>query len=149
MLKPPKHEKLPDFAAPRCQQCGGVSEFGYRRNDGSMRWFCGEHRLAQFWADARMPSGKSTGNGLPEPLDKMARNRPTGGVDDQLLFRPAGQRSRPEPIAVDRTPHFTTLGASSIPAASAGAMPILALVWICAPATSVSGSAPRAKSDDA
>jgi len=96
--------------APRCQQCGRLGEFGYRWNDGSMRWFCGEHRLAQFWADARIPPAESTGNGLPKPLDEIPWNRPTAGVDGQLVPRPAGPTSRPAPVAVDRTPHFDDAG---------------------------------------
>jgi hypothetical protein len=42
--------------APRCSQCGASGEFGYRDVYGAIRWFCARHRLAQFWADARMPA---------------------------------------------------------------------------------------------
>ena len=29
--------------------------FGYRDQDGTLIWYCAKHRLAQFWADARVP----------------------------------------------------------------------------------------------
>jgi hypothetical protein len=48
--------------APRCPQCGRFGELGYLCIDGIMRWFCAEHRLARFWADARMPSPLSHSN---------------------------------------------------------------------------------------
>ena len=36
-----------------CCTCGGPAHFGYRdKASGEMRWCCGEHRLAQSWADA-------------------------------------------------------------------------------------------------
>jgi hypothetical protein len=37
----------------QCQQCNEPAEFGYR--DGErLRWFCRAHRLARWWADARI-----------------------------------------------------------------------------------------------
>jgi uncharacterized protein (DUF3820 family) len=35
-----------------CCTCGGPAHFGYRDKASEMRWYCGEHRLAQLWADA-------------------------------------------------------------------------------------------------
>jgi uncharacterized protein (DUF3820 family) len=36
-----------------CCTCGGPAHFGYRdKASGKMRWYCAEHRLAQWWADA-------------------------------------------------------------------------------------------------
>jgi hypothetical protein len=119
--------------APRCQQCGWLGDFGYRFSDGKMRWYCAEHRLAQYWADARMPlpfSNKSRG----EPTDDSAHqqadstaaeragkdlsiavdgpswDRPNSIMDCRVLLRPDGPRSRPGSIAVDRTPLFDEAG---------------------------------------
>jgi hypothetical protein len=36
----------------RCLDCGHEARFGYRV-DGELRWWCGEHRLAKNYADAR------------------------------------------------------------------------------------------------
>ena len=33
--------------------CGKPGLFGYKDESGKMVWYCGEHRLAQHWADAR------------------------------------------------------------------------------------------------
>lgn len=35
-----------------CIVCSRPAAFGYRQPDG-MKWFCGDHRLADWWADAR------------------------------------------------------------------------------------------------
>jgi hypothetical protein len=35
-----------------CVTCGARGEFGYRK-DGQMHWYCPEHRLGQWYADAR------------------------------------------------------------------------------------------------
>jgi hypothetical protein len=37
----------------RCAKCSAEARFGYRDSDGTMRWFCAAHRLAQNWSDAR------------------------------------------------------------------------------------------------
>jgi hypothetical protein len=37
----------------QCESCSAEARFGYRNNDGTMRWFCAAHRLAKNWADAR------------------------------------------------------------------------------------------------
>jgi hypothetical protein len=112
-------------AAPRCPRCGQLGEFGYRCRDGTMPWFCAEHRLAQFWADARMPSLPSNDNDNPHQQADLAAaesNRASlsdpvdvlpwdpAGVDRHLVRQPAATRSRPAPIAVDRTPHFDEAG---------------------------------------
>jgi hypothetical protein len=39
----------------RCVKCQQLGVFGYRDRDGQLIWYCSEHRLAQFWADARVP----------------------------------------------------------------------------------------------
>jgi hypothetical protein len=44
---------------PHCQVCGEHGEFGYKIK-GEMQWFCAKHRLAQNYADARVPA--------PEPV---------------------------------------------------------------------------------
>jgi hypothetical protein len=33
--------------------CGKPVEFGYRNKSGDLDWFCADHRLAEWWADAR------------------------------------------------------------------------------------------------
>ena len=40
----------------RCETCSAETRFGYRNSDGTMRWFCAAHRLAQNWSDARRGS---------------------------------------------------------------------------------------------
>ena len=39
--------------ATHCQQCGQRGAVGYRKTAGDLVWFCEEHRLAKFWADAK------------------------------------------------------------------------------------------------
>jgi hypothetical protein len=37
-----------------CTCCGSIGElFGYRDQAGNLLWYCEQHRLAQWWADAR------------------------------------------------------------------------------------------------
>jgi hypothetical protein len=36
-----------------CPHCGEPGVLGYRNEIGRLVWFCEEHRLAKFWADAR------------------------------------------------------------------------------------------------
>jgi len=36
-----------------CPQCGVDGVFGYRNSDGDLIWYCADHRLGRFWADAR------------------------------------------------------------------------------------------------
>jgi hypothetical protein len=36
-----------------CPQCGVDGVFGYRNKHGDLIWYCGDHRLGRFWADAR------------------------------------------------------------------------------------------------
>jgi hypothetical protein len=40
--------------------CGKPVEFGYRNNSGDLDWFCADHRLAEWWANAR--AADSTGH---------------------------------------------------------------------------------------
>jgi hypothetical protein len=34
--------------------CGRAGTFAYKLRDGVLHWYCGEHRRAQWWADARL-----------------------------------------------------------------------------------------------
>ena len=69
----------------RCPQCGGPGEFGYRDVYRAMRCFCESHRLAQFWADARMPSivinngGVLTDDHDHQQTDRAAAESAAGG----------------------------------------------------------------------
>ncbi len=45
-----------DLARCMCPQCDQPGIFGYRDQDGRLIWYCNQHRLAQFWADARRSS---------------------------------------------------------------------------------------------
>jgi hypothetical protein len=36
-----------------CPQCGVDGVFGYLNKDGDLIWYCADHRLGRFWADAR------------------------------------------------------------------------------------------------
>ena len=49
----------------RCQ-CGKIVEFGYNNKSGDLDWFCADHRLAEWWADAR--AADSTGPVIDEKL---------------------------------------------------------------------------------
>jgi hypothetical protein len=58
---PPEQEFL-DTVAPTtlptpfeaCATCRAEAHFGYRdAKSGKLVWFCGRHRLAKWWADAR------------------------------------------------------------------------------------------------
>ncbi len=40
-----------------CPLCGKPGLFGYENEAGKMVWYCGDHRLAQHWADARRDGG--------------------------------------------------------------------------------------------
>ena len=92
-----------------CARCDQPGLFGYRIN-GRLIWYCNQHRLAQFWADARMPSplanqsnGASTDDnahqqpncaaaecterGLPNTLDVHHRINTVAVMDGQLTRR--------------------------------------------------------------
>jgi hypothetical protein len=36
-----------------CPTCGARGVFGYRHPVDGMRWYCSDHRLGQWYADAR------------------------------------------------------------------------------------------------
>jgi hypothetical protein len=36
-----------------CPRCGRFGIFGYHDQEGALIWYCGEHRLGRFFADAR------------------------------------------------------------------------------------------------
>ena len=36
-----------------CPQCGRFGIFGYHNQEGALIWYCGQHRLGRFYADAR------------------------------------------------------------------------------------------------
>ncbi len=117
----------------RCPEFGQSSAFGYRNQDGELVWYCTEHRLAQFWADARvsLPLGdqsngastndtayeqanplatESTGRGLPNRVDVPPWDRPSALVDGQLVRRVACSLSRPKPVATNRAARFDEAG---------------------------------------
>jgi len=59
-IRPPEDEFLEQLPKPEpttfeaCATCGQEAYFAYRDADsGELVWFCGKHRLAQWWADAR------------------------------------------------------------------------------------------------
>ena len=115
---------------PRRPQRGSFSEFGYRDTMGR---FCARHRLAQFWADARLPA-LVTGNrgalthgsdhqpadrvtaapaaeNLSNPVDGLAWDRPGFDVDRPGPVRRPGGTHRPlTAVALDRTLHFDAAG---------------------------------------
>jgi hypothetical protein len=116
-----------------CARCGQPGIFGYRNQDGELAWYCAEHRLAQYWADARVPSPfgdqikgastndtayeqanplatESTGRGLPNRVDVPPWDRPSATMVGQLAPRAAGSFSRPKPVAANRAPHFDEAG---------------------------------------
>jgi hypothetical protein len=46
-----------------CPQCDQRGVFGYKNPSGGMTWFCANHRLGRFYADARR-DGSSEPPGL-------------------------------------------------------------------------------------
>ena len=36
-----------------CPRCGRFGIFGYHNQEGALIWYCGQHRLGRFYADAR------------------------------------------------------------------------------------------------
>ena len=134
--------------APRCPQCGASSEFGYRDVYGVMRWFCARHRLAQFWADVRVPA-ISTNNGgvltddkdhqqddraaaepaagsFSYPADGLSWDRPSADVDRPGLVRcPAGTHRQLTTVGFDLTPHFDAAGRFIHPCSNCGREAIL------------------------
>lgn len=51
-----------------CQQCGGAAQFSYQTAEG-MRWFCAEHRLNEWYADARQEKAVPVNNGIEVEVD--------------------------------------------------------------------------------
>jgi hypothetical protein len=134
--------------APRCPQCGASGEFGYRDVYGAIRWFCAGHRLAQFWADARMPAIVTNNGGVltddndhqqidrtvaqpaagsfSDSADGLSWHRPSPDVDRPgLVRRPAGTNRQPTAVALDRTPHFDAAGRFIHPCSNCGREAIL------------------------
>jgi hypothetical protein len=134
--------------AQRCPQCGAAGEFGYRDVHGAMRWFCARHRLAQFWADARMPAIVTINGGVltddndhqqidravaepaagsfSYPADGLSWDRPGPDVDRPgLVRRPAGAHRQLTAVALDRTPHFDAAGRFIHPCSNCGRGAIL------------------------
>jgi ParB-like nuclease domain len=52
-----------------CPRCSSRGAFGYRNEAGALVWYCEQHRLAQWWADARRHSLNPT----PKLRDDVAR----------------------------------------------------------------------------
>ena len=134
--------------APRCPQCAAAGEFGYRDVYGAMRWFCAKHRLAQFWADARMPAtvtnnggvltddhdhqqidraaAESAAGSFSHRADGLSWDRPDPDVDRPGLVRShAGTRGQLTMAALDRTPHFNAAGRFIHPCSICGREAIL------------------------
>jgi hypothetical protein len=122
-----------ELSRQRCANCDQSGVVGYRDADGRLIWYCNQHRLAQFWADARMPSpladqsngastnddvdqqanrvaAESTGRGLPNTLDVPPWDRSGAVMDGQLALRAAGPLSAPKSVAVERAPRFDDAG---------------------------------------
>jgi hypothetical protein len=113
---------------PRCANaaCVQLGLFGYRDKAGALIWYCAQHRLAQFWADARMSSplteqseessiddndhqhvnratAESAGPSLANPLDVPLWDRPCATMDGQPVRRANRSLSRPKPVAPGST----------------------------------------------
>jgi hypothetical protein len=50
--RPPPPPPEPVRAEP-CQ-CGAPGKFGYKDKSGKLVWYCTQHRLSEWWADARV-----------------------------------------------------------------------------------------------
>ena len=133
--------------APRCPQCRAAGEFGYRDVYGAMRWFCARHRLAQFWADARIAISANNGEVLTNdndhqqidrvnaepaaesfsyPADGLSWDPPGPDVDrPELVRRPAGRHRPRTAVALGRTPHFDAAGRFIHPCSNCGREAIL------------------------
>jgi hypothetical protein len=132
----------------RCPQCGGPGEFGYRDVYRAMRWFCPRHRLAQFWADARIPEivinnggvltddndhqqidravAQPAAGSFSDSADGLSWHRPSPDVDRPVLVRrPAGTHRPLTAVALDRTPHFDAAGRFIHPCSACGREAIL------------------------
>jgi hypothetical protein len=142
----------------RCPQCGGPGEFGYRDVYRAMRWFCPRHRLAQFWADARIPEivinngGVLTDDNDHQQIDRTVAQPAAGSFSDSAdglsWHRPSPDVDRP--VLVRRPAGTIALrismrpGASSIPAPPADARPSSAPASTHSPGSSAAGTAARA-----
>ena len=61
-----------------CPVCGTVGEYGYRDKSGVLRWFCAEHRLRKFSADAQMP--------VPVESRDVIEAAPQQSLEDPLCY---------------------------------------------------------------
>jgi hypothetical protein len=68
----------------RCH-CGSAGEFGYRdKVSGEMTWYCVQHRLAQWWADAGIEkpgAAAAADTAVDGPPDLQALVAAHGGYD--------------------------------------------------------------------
>jgi hypothetical protein len=54
-----------------CPQCGVDGLFGYLNKDGDLTWYCADHRLGCFWADARRDVVESALSARPGRPDRQ------------------------------------------------------------------------------
>jgi hypothetical protein len=86
----------------KCPECGAVGEFGYRDPAGSMRWYCAEHRLRQFSADARreVPIPTSSEWLFAQAMDRLAARRDDD--DDNTTQAEPGRETTIDPGTKER-----------------------------------------------
>jgi hypothetical protein len=64
-----------DVVFTECCPCGAEGEFGYQTDQG-MRWYCAEHRLGQWFADARVTPNSTSPNLRASVVPKVADGSP-------------------------------------------------------------------------
>jgi hypothetical protein len=111
---------------PRCLTCGAGGEFGYRNKEtGELIWYCADHRVGRFYADARLSTDQGMTSaqdiersdseiaeqrsGDPHQMDVAARHRPDSGVDGAGLAGPTDRAALPQAV-VNGQPYFDAEG---------------------------------------